>query len=260
MEKTQIIWLVCFISLLLVLLVGFLLFVLFWQRGRSNRYIREREALQAAFNEQLLRSQLEIQEQSFNTISMEIHDNVGQTLSLLKVQLNIIEQVDQPEKKLIREAKENVSKAMADLRDIAKSMSTERIRSASLEQMTEHELKRISQTGILTVDFTCEGAEINLDVERKLILFRIIQECLQNILKHAEAKLLTLGLYYEADHLRILIKDDGKGFDQQIVDQQLTTGLGIRHVLKRTAIIGGAAKIESELQQGTQITLSIPYA
>ncbi|WP_432328144.1 sensor histidine kinase [Mucilaginibacter sp. P25] len=260
MEKTQIIWLVCFISLLLILLVGFLLFVLFWQRGRSNRYIREREALQAAFNEQLLRSQLEIQEQSFNTISMEIHDNVGQTLSLLKVQLNIIEQVDQPEKKLIREAKENVSKAMADLRDIAKSMSTERIRSASLAQMTEHELKRISQTGILTVEFTCKGAETNLDVERKLILFRIIQECLQNILKHAEAKLLTLGLYYEEDHLRILIKDDGKGFDQQIVDQQLTTGLGIRHVLKRTAIIGGATKIESKLQQGTQITLSIPYA
>ena len=260
MEKTQIIWLVCFISTLLVLLVGFLLFVLFWQRGRSNRYIREREALQAAFNEQLLRSQLEIQEQSFNTISMEIHDNVGQTLSLLKVQLNIIERVDQPEKKLIREAKENVSKAMADLRDIAKSMSTERIQSASLVQMTEHELKRISQTGILTVDFACEGTERNLEVERKLILFRIIQECLQNILKHAEAKLLTLGLYYEPDNLRILIMDDGKGFDQQIVDQELTTGLGIRHVLKRTAIIGGIAKIESELQQGTRITLHIPYA
>ncbi len=258
MEKTQLIWMVCFISILLILLVSFLLFVVFWQRSRSNRYIREREALKAAFNEQLLRSQLEIQEQSFNAISMEIHDNVGQTLSLLKVQLNIIEQLEQPAKTLIVEAKENVSKAMADLRDIAKSMSTERVRSASLAQMTNHELKRIGQTGILNVIFNCEGEEQNLDVEHKLILFRVIQECLQNILKHAEAKTLNIEFCYKAEQLVIHIADYGKGFDQDIVDQQLTTGLGIRHIIKRTAIIGGIAKIESEIQKGTQITLTIP--
>ena len=144
MEKNQIVFFICFASLLLILLLGFLLFILFWQRNKSNKFIKERETMKLVFNEQLLKSQLEIQEQSFNTISMEIHDNVGQTLSLLNVQLNIIDQKDITDKVLISEAKESARKAMTDLRDIAKSLNTERIQQSSLLEMTAHELQRIS--------------------------------------------------------------------------------------------------------------------
>ena len=84
--------------------------------------------MQADFNQQLLQSQLEMQEQTFNIISTEIHDNVGQILSLAKVQLNIIDQGEMLDRSLLADAKESVSKAMIDLRDIAKSLNSERIK------------------------------------------------------------------------------------------------------------------------------------
>src|SRR4051812_45344836 len=107
MEKNELMYFICFTSLMLIILLGFLMFVLLIQRKKSNRYIKERERLKVEFYEQLIKSQMEIQEQSFNTISMEIHDNVGQTLSLLNVQLNIIDQSNKLDRNLIGEARES---------------------------------------------------------------------------------------------------------------------------------------------------------
>src|SRR6201985_73147 len=108
MERSKIIIAVCFVSLLLLLLLGFLFFVLLWQRKKSNTYIRERELMKTVFNDQLLQSRLEMQEQTFNAISQEIHDNVGQILSLAKVQLNIIDQGETLNKALLADAKDSV--------------------------------------------------------------------------------------------------------------------------------------------------------
>ncbi len=253
------IFFICFASLLLILLLGFLLFILLLQRRKSNRFIRERETLKIVFNEQLLKSQLEIQEQSFNTISMEIHDNVGQTLSLLKVQLNIIDQKDVLDKTLIKEAKENVGKAMTDLRDIAKSLSTDRIQHSTLSEMTEHELLRISQTGVMRVAFQNEGEERPVKDEKKLIIFRIIQECFQNIIKHAGATSIIVFFAYLDKHLKIEITDNGIGFDTYLLLNNGSKGLGLQNIIKRAEIVGGEAQIDSTIDKGTKIIIITPY-
>jgi two-component system NarL family sensor kinase len=259
MDQTQIIFSICFISVLLVLLIGFLLFMLMWQRRRNNSYISEKEAARAHYNEQLLKAQLEIQEQTFNMISMEIHDNVGQTLSLLMVQLNIMEQREQLDRPLMAEARESVSKAMTDLRDLAKSMSTERVQHSNLQEMTAHEVRRMSNTGGIQVELSTEGEEYPLKNELKLIVFRMIQECFQNINKHAEATLLNIIFTYTADFLTIIINDNGKGFDEEILLQG-SAGLGIKNVISRAAMIGGAASIKSTINEGTTVIITTPYA
>lgn len=259
MDQTQIIFSICFTSVLLVLLIGFLLFMLMWQRRRNNSYINEKEAARVHFNEQLLIAQLEMQEQTFNMISMEIHDNVGQTLSLLMVQLNIMEQRVQLDRPLMAEARESVSKAMTDLRDLAKSMSTERVQHSNLQEMTAHELKRMSNTGIIQVAFSTDGDEHSLKNELKLIVFRMIQECFQNINKHAEASLLTISFTYTDDFLTIIIHDNGKGFDEEMV-MQGSAGLGIKNVISRATMIGGAAAVKSTLNEGTTVIITTPYA
>ena len=259
MEKNQLIFFILFASMLLILLVGFLLFMLFWQRNKSNKYIKERETMQLLFNEQLLKAQLEIQEESFNNISMEIHDNVGQTLSLLKVQLNIIEQKASIDNILITEAKQNVGKAMTDLRDIARSLNTDRIKLSTLNEMTEHELERIAISGFIEVSFNSEGKEILFDSEKKLIIFRIIQECLQNIIKHSEASRLAISFNYGIDGLKVLIIDNGKGFETEQFLISNNKGLGIKNIINRARIIGGQAEISSNVNQGTKITIITPY-
>lgn len=259
MEKNQIIFFICFVSILLILLLGFLLFILLVQRNKSNRFIRERERLKSEFSEQLLRSQLEIQEQSFNIVSMEIHDNVGQTLSLLNVQLNIIDQKEMLDRVLLADAKDSVKKAMIDLRDIAKSLSTERIQLASLSQMTTHELKRINQTGVMKAFFSIAGEEQSIQGERKLILFRIIQECFQNIIKHSNATNVFVNFAYKEAHLEVKITDDGKGFDMDSLLSIDGKGLGLQNIIKRATVINGEAKIESSINQGTTITIITRY-
>jgi signal transduction histidine kinase len=260
MEKDQIIGFICFFSTLLIILLGFLLFILLVQRRKSNRFIREREALKSEFSEQLLKSQLEIQEQSFNIISMEIHDNVGQTLSLLNVQLNIIDQKETLDRVLIANAKESVKKAMTDLRDIAKSLSTDRIQLASLSEMTTHELKRINQTGVMKAFCSVDGEEQAMQGEKKLILFRIIQECFQNIIKHSNARNVLVDFAYKEDRLEINIHDDGKGFDMDPLLNIDGKGLGLQNIIKRAAIINGEAKIKSAINQGTTISIITRYA
>lgn len=256
--NNQVIFAICFATVLILLLTGFLFFMLFWQRRKSNRFIREREAMEARFNEQLLRSQLEIQEQSFNAISMEIHDNVGQTLSLLKVQLNIIDQMETLNRDLLGEAKNNVGKALTDLRDIAKSLNTERLQQASIVDTAGHELQRIGTSGFTGVTLNCSGEEREIDAKKKLILLRMIQECLQNSIKHAEATRLCVNFNYTDEHLRIEITDNGRGFNQEIL-QMANSGIGLKNILKRAAIIGGEAKINSIIDGGTTITITTPY-
>jgi two-component system NarL family sensor kinase len=258
MNNSQLMFSIVLVTALVMLLLGFLLFMLLWQRGKNNRFNSEKEMMRAKFNEQLLRSQLEIQEQSFNVISMEIHDNVGQTLSLLKVQVNIMEQRDLLDKSLLGDIKENVGKAMADLRDIANSLSTERIQTSSLSKMTAHELRRIRNIGVQKVDLEVVGEEREIKIDKKLILFRIIQEGLQNIIKHSTALNVLIRFTFGRELLTIVISDDGKGFDPALLYTG-EGGLGLKNIVSRAAIIAGAATIDSMAGAGTTITISVPY-
>lgn len=258
MDKNQVIFSIVFISMLLVLLIGFLSFMLLWQRRRSNHFIQEREAARLKFNEQLLKTQLEIQQQTLNMVSMEIHDNVGQTLSLLKVQMNIMDQSEVLNRTLMSEAKESVSKAMNDLRFMAKSLSTERVVHSNILEMVSYEVQKIRHTGIMEVLQSTDGEERLMSAEIKLISFRIIQECLQNIIKHANATELKITFSFMEHHLIIIIKDNGRGFNKEL--QKLDDeGSGLKNMIARAALIGGEAQINSVINKGTTVHLTVPY-
>jgi two-component system, NarL family, sensor kinase len=246
------------IAIVVLLLAGFFIMILVtYSNNRKKKFIQEKQTLEATFNEQLLKSQLEMQEQTFNTISREIHDNVGQVLSLAKVQLNIIDQSESLDRTLLTDAKDSVSKAMTDLRDIAKSLNSERIQLSSLPEITGHELQRINRSGIMLTSISIEGKEQNMQEQKKLIIFRIIQEALHNILKHSQAKNIGVNFCYETDKLKIDITDNGIGFDKELLTK--IEGLGLQNIVSRAALIGGEAHINSIINKGTVITIISPY-
>jgi two-component system, NarL family, sensor kinase len=243
------------ISLAVVAIGVICLFIIY--RNKQLQAIRETERLKTVFTQQLLQSQLEMQEQTFNTISREIHDNVGQVLSLAKVQLNIIDQSESLDRTLLADAKDSVSKAMTDLRDIAKSLNSERIQLSSLPEITGHELQRINRSGIMLTSISIEGKEQNMQEQKKLIIFRIIQEALHNILKHSQAKNIDVNFCYETDKLKIDITDNGIGFDKELLTKR--DGLGLQNIVSRAALIGGEAHVNSIINKGTVITIISPY-
>jgi two-component system, NarL family, sensor kinase len=241
---------------ILLLLVVFIVLLLSEYQRKKNLHLKEKEVLYHSFQQELLRTQIEIQEQTFNHISQEIHDNVGQVLSLAKVQASIMKETKNLE--MVDDVKEHISKALTDLRDIAKSLSSERIRNMSIVDAVQIETDRINKSGILQAGVSCEGKEIKMDEQKKQILLRIIQECLQNIIKHAHASEVRLQFTFKPEGLNVYVKDNGNGFD---VNKAMSnsTGLGLQNIKTRASLIGAALAIESTLNEGSILTINIPY-
>jgi signal transduction histidine kinase len=127
----------------------------------------EKEKLAARLTNEVNNARNEIQQATLNNISQEIHDNVGQRLSLTKMQLNLIEQILGEENSLIQEAKSNISHAMTDLRDLAKGMSSERIRLLGLYDSVLQEAVRINKVGILQVQVSCIGNKLEPEYQKQ---------------------------------------------------------------------------------------------
>lgn len=233
---------------------GITIFVLFYYRKRLQ-YIREKEEIKQNFERTLLESQLEIQQQTFNTISQEIHDNVGQILSLCKVQLNIIEKTSQELPTLFSEVKDNITKALSDLRDIAKSINTDKLQTIPFSKVIEEDTQRINRTNLIKATVLVRGQERVIEAQKTFILYRVIQEALQNILKHSEATEISIVLDYSDGALSVTINDNGRGFE---VNKESTSGkgIGLQNMFARVKLIGGQLHIDST-EEGTKLFLNI---
>ena len=246
--------------ILLTMLFGFIFYFIYSYRKKQREYIQEQEHLRVKFERTLLQTQLEIQEQTLKTISQEIHDNIGQVLSLAKLNLNTmeVEKLDELKEKIV-DSKKLVSKAIQDLRDLSKSMNTDNIEALGLVRAIEYEIEMIRKTGFKT-ELNIEGSIIRLEPQKELILFRIIQEVINNIIKHAEATAIETRIVYADKEIKIEVKDNGKGFDLTPLNQKDNTnfGLGIRNMHSRAKLIGADFSMNSVADQGTTVSLIVP--
>ncbi len=241
-------------TLVLLLLVGFLVtFVLFHQK-KKVLYYKNTQLLKSTYEQELLKTQIEIQEQTFVNIRQEIHDNIGQVLGLAKLNLNTIP--DAGDK--IIESKNLISKAIVDLRNLSQSLHGDRIAEIGLQAAINKEVNSLNNSGIYIATLNTSGQAVKLDTQKTMVIFRMVQECLNNIVKHAEAKEITINLNYLDLKLELCINDNGKGFDIEklAIDQQ---GLGLKSMDNRATLIGADLKIVSVANVGTKITVTLPY-
>jgi signal transduction histidine kinase len=241
-------------ALLLLLGVFMVSFMLMYQK-KQNKNLLERENLKASFKQEMLKTQIEIQEQTLNDISREIHDNITQVLSFVKLNLGLLNNsLDDEKKARVNENRELVSQTINDLRNLSKSMSFEHISSYGLIKTLETETERLTRSGIINVVFEVEGDVYRLGEQRELVIFRIFQEAVNNTLKYAKAANLKISLYYTPQMFNLLIEDDGAGFNTEKVDNK--GGSGLRNIENRAALVGATVSIDSSPGKGCQIKLS----
>jgi two-component system, NarL family, sensor kinase len=248
-------------SLLILLVAIFIVSFLFIHRNRIKKHLLETKIINEHYQKEILQTQLEIQEQTLKNISQEIHDNIGQALTLAKLNLNtMLPQENQELKEKIIASKELVSKAIGDLRDLSRSLDTDYVKEMGLQRAIEYELEMIRKTGIIRTGLLVEGSLIRLDKQRELVLFRIIQETFHNIIKHAEAMDLHVSVFYKPELLELLVADNGKGMDLRPLneDNSPNFGLGIRNMHNRAKLIGAQFNMRSILGAGTQVSISLP--
>ena len=219
------------------------------------------QILQLDHEKNILSTQLEIQEQTFHNISQEIHDNISLSLTLAKLHLNTFNMKIMPtENDLIGSSIDLISKALADLNDISKSLDSELIESHGLIPAIEFEAELMRKIGQHNIDFLVSGEPSYMESGKELIIFRMIQETCNNILKHAAARNIYIKLSYQEDKLEINICDDGKGFDPEEVSRKksVRSNAGLKNIQNRASILNGKTLINSQPGKGTSITFEIP--
>lgn len=193
---------------------------------------------------------------ALNEISQEIHDNVGHTLSVAKLNLHLVHHLEENQSRLkLQETVELVGKAISDLRNISHSLYSDNIVRFDLEQSIDAELQTIKGLGTYQISYSCAGAPKNLSPQTQFILFRIFKEAVNNIIKHAEATLISIELDYTSADFNMQIKDNGRGMS---AERRSSYGQGITNIKDRVNLLQGTVEIESGLTKGTCIRISIP--
>lgn len=247
-------------SIILILFANFLIFVLFTYQKRNNQHIQEINSIKEKYDKEILKTQLEIKEQTMQNISQEIHDNIGQVLSLANLQLTAIELEDnQYATQKIENSMKLVSKVIVDLRDLSKTLDPGNIGRIGLKEAIRFDLGLMERSGILTTSFEVVGKERKLEASKEIIIYRIVQQALNNILKHAKANLIVINMSYEENLLSMSLTDNGNGFDTRIIESNGSEGAGLRNMIDRASLIRAKISFESELHKGSKVMLSIPF-
>ncbi|MBI1780210.1 MAG: sensor histidine kinase [Sphingobacteriales bacterium] len=259
--KSEIFFVIIIGTVMVLLLAAFIISFLFLYQRRNFRHRVEKEQIKNSFQKELLKAQLEIREQTLKNVSQEIHDNIGQVLSLVKLHLTRIDpQKIESSGEKINDSKDLVAKAIQDLRSISKSLDTDAVMSVGLFNAVKNELDIVQRAGFHQTHLVLEGSLYKLESHAELILFRILQETLNNIIKHAKAKKITVNFNYEPLQLTLKITDDGIGFDLNQLNQSDKTefGLGLKNMHNRARIIDADFSMESTFGAGTVVIIKMP--
>lgn len=249
-DPSQIIFVIILGIILMLLMSGFIVVMVLFHRQRQFQSRQKIDHITAEYDKTVLSVEKEIREQTLVHVGQELHDNIGQLLSLIKLTLR------HADEQRVAEAKNLVQETIKEVRSLSKAISLDWVRETDLKGFISTELQKISSLEFCETELHDTVGEILLDENAKLVLIRIIQECLNNAIKHASPSLVYIKLEELEGTIAISIEDDGIGFDVS----QSSTGQGVRNLHTRMATIGGSVRITSVSDKGTKIQLCLPNA
>ncbi len=244
-------------TFLILLLSGSILLMIFIFRNRQMAFQHSFKKAQDDYEKNLISAQLEIQEQTFQHISREIHDNISLSLTLAKLQLNTFDWNEREKSATKLESSiKLLGSSIAQLSDISKSLNADIIIQQGLLKALEEEIERIRHTDQFELEYEVKGSPVFMDSNKELIIFRIIQEAFNNVIKHAKASEVHLQLDFCPQQLQISIADNGKGFSQ---DRSKNRGnAGLKNMETRANILKGEMQVFSSPESGTNLLFTIP--
>ncbi|MCD6064863.1 MAG: sensor histidine kinase [Flavipsychrobacter sp.] len=233
----------------------------------------EKKEMELRYQNALLHTRLEVQEKALNQVSQEIHDNIGQSLSVAQANLDFLSEVEDAEQsqKLIDASKRILHKALNDLRNVSHILNSENINRIGLEESLRKELDYLSSYNKIDFQLYSEGETDALSNEQELMVFRIAQEGLANIVKHAQATKVGIRLNYMPTHFEMIIEDNGVGIrpgngrnghvngNGNGNGNRNGKGIGLINMKQRAKMMNGLLDITSPADGGTIVKLNLPY-
>jgi signal transduction histidine kinase len=261
-SSTDIYALVGLTSLIFLIAPLFLILYVSSYNRRKKAHAEEKEWLKRNFENELLRTQMEVQEQTLQNVAAELHDNIGQMLSLTTVTLTSINinNVGDTAKVLekVQAAQQLASRSVKELRQLSRLLYGKELISQGLKTAIGLELEWLGKTGMYQFSFESDSYQPDTkQTDNEIILFRLFQEIINNVVKHAHATIVSVELKQTAHDTLLTIKDNGQGF---IIDEKMkkSNGMGLHSIQRRAAILGGSAAFTSIPGEGTEVFIKVP--
>ncbi len=221
------------------------------QKKKLSALNRQLKKLSASLNNKI--------EEERNRIALELHDNIGQNLNLLKLKLqnyhsHLIPQSNQ--KEVFDDTIELLSNVITDLKKVAQNLKPPIIEEMGLEPAINNLCRKVSNESLINCEFNMLGFKARPKPELEITIYRIIQEALNNIVKHSEAKFFTVQLLNTGNVIRLIISDDGKGFNYK--NRKQLNGIGLINIRERVKSYNGIFKVDTSLRGGTILIVEIP--
>lgn len=217
----------------------------------ENRLKEERQLRQQQTAEAIITGQ----EKERQQIGEELHDNINQILATTKLYLECMLAEGRIRNNMLQESKLLIDKAMAEIRNLSQSLLPPSLGEIGLLQAIDdlaNSIRKLSKINISIVHTNCD--EYLLTDKLKLTLFRITQEQMNNIIKHAAADKVYISLEQNEEEIVLVIKDDGNGFDPT----SKRNGVGIRNIISRAELSKGTVNIQSQPGEGCELTVRFP--
>lgn len=204
------------------------------------------------YEQEIAQSRLEIQEQTLKNVGWELHDNIGQLLSVANMQLNMLARTTKDEMfTSVTDIKEIVANSLQEVRSLSKSLNNEVVDYAGLEESVKNELTRFERLNIINTSIETTGEPYPIPSRDTIILFRILQEFFSNVIKHSKADHLKVEFHYTPREVRILARDNGVGFDIK----EANKSSGLINMESRARLIGAGFELNSSPEEGTYVSL-----
>jgi signal transduction histidine kinase len=245
------------IIIVVILAMGLVLYRL---KTRKDKVIAGQKIQQLEDEKKLLAAQSVMvgQEKERQRVAQELHDSIGVLLSTAKIHFsNVVKNTsDEETLEMVRKADKLLSEAGEEVRDISHNMMPGVLSKFGLNEAIEDLLDEVSDSGILEVSYNVEELTIRLPEDHEIMLYRVIQELVNNTLKYAAASRIIFSLKKTENHLLIEYTDDGKGFDESNIAK--SKSLGISGIRSRIDFLDGTLSIDSRPGQGATFHIEVP--
>jgi signal transduction histidine kinase len=242
-------------TILFLALTGIIVFIPLFYQKKKFQHREQMVRMQSDMQQEILQTQLETQEYTFRQIAGELHDNVGQLLSSVKLLLGITERGLPEVPETLKIAMATVGQAIGELRSFSKSLSSEWLNQFDLMENIRNELDRLSASGQIQGELETNIAVLPMAPQEQVLLFRVLQEAMQNAIKHSEAANIRISVRSDGDEITLVVEDDGKGFDPDVRE---TKGIGMMNMLHRVGLLKGTIRWEPGSISGTTVTIWLP--
>lgn len=245
---------------MLLLAVALVVFFIIYQRRllRQQNELRDKEREHQRL---LLAAAVEVQENERRRIAGDLHDDIGSLLSAARLYLKQLDPNAKAEEHAeIKEETINiVGQIIQNTRRITHDLMPSELEKFGLSAAAEDLCDRLNKTGEIKVHFNSTLSQ-RLSAKREVALYRVIQELVNNTLKHAGADQINLEIGMQRDQFLLRYADDGKGFDTSITKQRGGAGLGLKNIESRISLIDGKLDFQSQPGQGLQVNIHLPLA